>query len=195
MKTPFLKSFLFAVYLLAVAGLQAQVLKVVPKSSYITILGTSNLHDWSSKSEQIRGELVLAGEKQVKALNLDVPVKSIKSNEKIMDTKTYETFNAEKNPNISFRLTEVSNLQISGSDVNVIFSGNLTMAGTTRKVTIKSTGKLIKSGTYKFNGIIPIKMSDFKMSAPTALLGALKVGDAVKLDFNILLEEQVQASN
>jgi polyisoprenoid-binding protein YceI len=195
MKTRLFKSFLIAVSMLAAVNLQAQVLKVIPKSSYITILGTSNLHDWSSKSEQIRGELVLAGEKQVKALNLDVAVKSIKSNEKIMDTKTYETFNAEKNPNISFRLTEVSNLQITGSDVNVIFSGNLTMAGTTRKVTIKSAGKLIKSGTYKFTGIIPIKMSDYKMSAPTALLGALKVGDAVKLDFNILLEEQVQASN
>lgn len=169
---------------------RAQVFKIIPDKSTVTILGTSNLHDWTSQSSQINGALNLIEGQKVRSLSLDIPVKSIKSKEKLMDKKTYETFDSDKHPLISFRLTEVSNLQINGSEVNVMFNGNLSMAGTTRKVSIKANGKNIKPGMYTFNGSVPIKMTDYKMTPPTALLGALKVGDAIKLEFNIHLEEQ-----
>lgn len=185
---------LISISMFITATLTAQVLKIAPKSSVITINGTSNLHDWKSKSEQIKGELVLAGENQVKSFTLEVPVKSIKSGEKLMDSKTYETFNADKHPNISFKLTDISNLQINGSNVNVVFNGNLSMAGTTKKVAIKATGKNVKAGTYTFNGSVNLKMTEFRMQPPTALLGAMKVGDGVRLVFDITLEEQTQAS-
>lgn len=195
MKTSKLKNgFLFSMILLISGSLTGQVLKIVPGSSVITINGTSNLHDWKSKAEQINGELVLSGNDQVKSFKLDIPVKSIKSGEKIMDSKTYETFDANKHPNIAFRLTDITNLQISGDNVNVVFNGNLTMAGTTRKVAIKANGKNTKQGTYIFNGNVPLKMTDFQMKPPTALLGALKVGDGIKLEFDIMLVEQSQAS-
>ena len=195
MNTSRLKNaFLFSTLLLISGTLTGQVLKIVPKNSVITINGTSNLHDWKSKSEQINGELILSGNNQVKSFKLDIPVKSIKSGEKLMDSKTYETFDANKHPNIAFRLTDVTNLQINGDNVNVVFNGNLTIAGTTRKVAIKANGKNIKQGTYVFNGNVPLKMTDFQMKPPTALLGTLKVGDGIKLEFDITLTEQSQAS-
>lgn len=195
MKTYNLKfALLISISMLITGSVASQVLKIAPKSSVITINGTSNLHDWKSKSETIKGELILAGENQVKSFSLDIPVKSIKSGEKLMDSKTYETFNADRHPNISFRLTDVSNLQINGNNVNVVFNGNLTMAGATKKIAIKATGKNIKAGTYTFNGSVNLKMTDFKMQPPTALLGTMKVGDGVKLAFDITLEEQAQAS-
>jgi polyisoprenoid-binding protein YceI len=195
MKTNQFLGLLLAVVILSVGSLTAQVLKVNPNSSTITINGTSNLHDWKTTTKQIKGELVLAGNNQVKALAIDVPVKSIKSGEKIMDTKTYETFNADKNPNISFRLTNVSEFKNSGNDMTLAFTGNLTMAGVTKKVTIKTAGKSIKSGSYKFNGSVDLKMSDFKMSAPTAMMGMMKVGDGIKLVFDVVVDEQQQAAN
>jgi polyisoprenoid-binding protein YceI len=195
MKTFNLKlAILISISMFISGTLTAQVLKIAPKSSVITINGTSNLHDWKSKSEQIKGELILDGVNQVKSFSLEVPVKSIKSGERLMDSKTYDTFNADKHPNISFKLTDVSNLQINGSNVNVVFNGNLTMAGSTKKVAIKATGKNTKAGTYIFNGGVNLKMTDFKMQPPTALLGAMKVGDGVRLAFDITLEENAQAS-
>lgn len=195
MKTNQFLGLLLAVVILSVGSLTAQVLKVNPNSSTITINGTSNLHDWKTTTKQIKGELVLAGNNQVKALAIDVPVKSIKSGEKIMDTKTYETFKADKNPNISFRLTNVSEFKNSGNDMTLAFTGNLTMAGVTKKITIKTAGKSIKSGSYKFNGSVDLKMSDFKMSAPTAMMGMMKVGDGIKLVFDVVVDEQQQAAN
>ena len=194
MKTSGFK-FAFLISALLMTGvLTGQVLKIVPGSSVITINGTSNLHDWKSKAEQINGELVLSGTDQVKSFRLDIPVKSIKSGERMMDSKTYETFEANKHPNIAFRLTDVTNLQINGDNVNVVFNGNLTMAGATRKVAIKANGKSTRPGTYIFNGNVSLKMTDFQMKPPTALLGALKVGDGIRLDFDITLMEQSQAS-
>lgn len=195
MKTYNLKIVLLISITMLIKGtLTAQVLKIAPKSSVITINGTSNLHDWKSKSELVKGELVLEANNQVKSFTLEIPVKSIKSGEKLMDSKTYDTFNADKYPNIAFKLTDVSNLQVNGGNVNVIFNGNLTMAGTTKRVAIKATGKNTKTCTYIFNGSVNLKMTDFSMKPPTALLGAMKVGDGVKLEFDITLEENTQAS-
>lgn len=178
--------------ILSYAG-NAQVLKFSPKNSTITIQGTSNLHDWKSKTDQLKGEIVLAGENQLQSLILEIPVKSIKSGEKLMDTKTYETFNADKHPNIIFKMTEVVNFQRTGNQLNVTVNGNLTLAGATRNVTVKVKGQVNQSGQYIVSGEYSLKMTDFRMTPPTALLGALKVGDRINLQFNVTLTDQLQA--
>lgn len=175
--------------------LQAQVMKIIPASSSITIQGTSNLHDWKSKAEQVSGQMVLSGDNKLNSLAVEIPVNSIKSGERLMDSKTMETFNAKKHPNISFRMTEVSQVQMTGTGMQVSVTGNLTMSGTTRKVTVKANGKQLKPGTYVFNGDLALKMTDFGMKPPTALLGAMKVGDGIKLAFDVTMVSQEQASN
>ncbi len=171
----------------------AQVLKFSPKNSVITIQGTSNLHDWKSKTEQLKGEIVLASENQLQSLTLEIPVKSIKSGEKLMDSKTYDTFNADKHPNIIFKMTEVVSFQRNGNQLNVTVNGNLSLAGTTRNVTIKVKGTVNQSGQYIVSGEYSFKMTDFKMIPPKALMGALKVGDNINLQFNVTLTDQLQA--
>jgi len=167
---------------------QAQSLKINSKTSSMTIYGTTNVHDFKSKVEQIKGELVVSSSKKIQSLNVEIPVRSIKSGEKGMDTKTYEAFNESKNPTISFQLVDVSSLQISGDDISAVVTGNLSMAGATRKISFKTTGKNLKPGVYEFKGSIPLKMTDFKMKPPTAMLGVMKVGDAITLKYVINLE-------
>jgi len=169
-------------------NIQAQSLKINSKTSSMTIYGTTNVHDFKSKVEQIKGELVVSSSKKIQSLNVEIPVRSIKSGEKGMDTKTYEAFNESKNPTISFQLVDVSSLQISGDDISAVVTGNLSMAGATRKISFKTTGKNLKPGVYEFKGSIPLKMTDFKMKPPTAMLGVMKVGDAITLKYVINLE-------
>lgn len=183
------------IYIILIVGLisysmpsVAQLLKLNPRLSTITISGTTNVHDWKSNVGTIKGDLVVNSSKQIQSLQVDIPVTSIKSDEKLMDKKTYEAFDSDKNPTISFKLTEVNSLQIKDKDVNAIILGNLTMAGVSRKISIKTNGKNTKNGTYEFKGTVDLKMTDFKMKPPTALLGVMKVGDAVKLNFNVIFE-------
>jgi polyisoprenoid-binding protein YceI len=168
--------------------IKAQSLRINPKTSTMTIFGTTNVHDFKTKVEQMKGELVMNSSKKVQSLNIEVPVRSIKSGEKLMDKKTYEAFNDSKNPTISFQLIDVASLQITGEDINVIVNGNLTMAGVTKKISFKTTGKISKPGVYEFKGSIALKMTDFKMKPPTAMLGVMKVGDAITLKYDINLE-------
>ena len=172
----------------------AQSLIINPASSKMTIYGTTNVHDWKSEIGKISGEMIIDNTNQIKSLEVEIPVRSIKSGEKLMDSKTYEAFNATKNPNISFKLLEVSSLNVTDKDISVIFVGNLTMSGVTKKVNIKSVGKSVGDGSYKFNGSVPLKMTDFKMKPPTAMLGVMKVGDGITIKFDITLSENNQAS-
>lgn len=169
---------------------QAQTFKLDPNKSIIAIAGTSNLHDWDSKASKISGSFVMNSSKQVAALLIKIPVKSIKSGNGIMDDKTYDTFDADKNPTIIFKLTETAKPDFTdANNIPVALIGNLTMAGVTKKVSFKATGKSIGNGAYKFTANVPVKMSDYKMEAPTAMFGAMKVGDAVTLKLDITITE------
>jgi len=166
--------------------LNAQTLKLNPKTFSMTIFGTSSLHDFQSKVTQASGELVINSSKQAQSLVVEIPVKGIKSNEKLMDTKTYAAFNAEKNPTITFKLTDLGTPEVTGNDIAITATGNLTMAGVTRKITLKSTGKIAKPGVYQFKGTVVLKMTDFKMTPPSMLL--IKVGDVITLKYDVTFE-------
>ena len=197
MKTTHFFGLLLTAAILSVGSLTAQVLKVNPKLSSITINGTSSLHEWKSKSNQINGSLVLTGNDQVKSLSVVVPVKSIKSPEGgLMDSKTYDAFNADKNPNISFTMTEANDFKVNGQAVSLVVTGNMTMNGATKKIVLKSNGKVVKSGVYKFTGAVNgLNMTEYKMVPPTALMGTIKVGPVVNLTFDVTVEDQASAAN
>jgi polyisoprenoid-binding protein YceI len=170
-------------------GLTAQSLKINSKSSTMTIYGTTNVHDFTQKVNQISGELVVnAAQKSIQSLDVLIPVRAIKSPEKQMDTYTYEAFNSEKNPNITFHLTEASGLKVTDKEIDVTVTGNLTINGTAKKISFKVNGKNPKSGVYQFKGAISLKMTEFKMKPPTAMMGMMKVGDGITLKFDITLE-------
>lgn len=189
-KQQFSKPFmLLLVSFICITGFtQAQSFRINPKISTMTIYGTTNVHNFKSKVEQIKGELVVDHSKKIQELNVEIPVHSIKSGESGMDNKTYEAFNDKKYPTITFKLVEVTSLQIKGDDIDATVTGNLTMAGATRRISFKTSGKNTKPGAYEFKGSIALKMTDFKMKPPTAMLGVMKVGDAVTLKYDISVE-------
>lgn len=199
MKT--IKRFIFykvlacGVLLTASLALNAQVLKINPKSFSMTILGTTNVHDFQSKVTQASGEALVSNTKELQSLVVEIPVRAIKSGEKLMDTKTYETFDVNKNPNITFKLIEVNSLRIEGNQAFVTVTGNLTMAGVTRRISLKTVGVNNKAGVFEFKGSVALKMSDFNMKPPTAMMGLMKVGDAITLKYDVSFENSQLAQN
>ncbi|MDP3437302.1 MAG: YceI family protein [Bacteroidales bacterium] len=174
----------------------AQNSKSSPIKPVISILGTSTLHDWESKVEQSTGEYLI-DQKSIKSLTINIPVLSIKSKdeEKLMDKKTYEALNSSKNPTITFQLTEPATPVFSGSDAEVTLTGNLTIAGVTKKISIKSSGKKSSSDAFRFTGSVPIKMSDYKIKPPVAMLGLIKTGDLITVKFDVTISQQSLLAN
>lgn len=164
---------------------KAQTFSIVPQTASINVHGTSNVHDWNMKPTKVTGELGLNSTKQISAITIKVEVKSLKSGNGIMDGKTYDAFDYKKNPYIVFQLTDASQAKLTDDDTEVTLTGNLSFAGATRKISIKAIGKITKSGDYQLKGTVPLKMTDFKMSPPTAMLGTMKTGDAVTVKFDV----------
>ena len=163
----------------------AQNFEITPQNLTVSILGTSNLHDWEMKVAKINSELTLSSSKQITSLVVKIPVISIKSGKGIMDEKTYDAFDSKKNPNIVFQLTEASSIKLTDKDSEITLTGNLSMAGETRKISFKTVGKTTKTGDYQLKGSVPLKMTDFKIKPPTAMLGTMKTGDAVTVKFDV----------
>jgi polyisoprenoid-binding protein YceI len=158
------------------------------KSFKMTVQGTSTMHDWESVVEKLECKAYYKVEQNaltdLKDAVVKIAVKSIKSPKgKMMDNKTYEAFNSEKNPIITFALL-TSKIQ---STTSAELKGNLTMAGVTKPVDLIVTYKILPNGDLLVTGSKKLKMSDFKMESPTAMMGTIKVGDDVTINFELTL--------
>lgn len=160
----------------------------------MAIKGSSNLHDWESKVNEVRanGSMTLDAEglQSIQSLTVEVPVKSIKSTKgNIMDKKTYEALKADKHPNITFKLEKATITQ-KGDGYDVSANGSLTIAGATNKVTLSATGKTASDGSVTFSGSRKLKMTEYNIKPPTALLGTMTVADDVEIVFKLTLKAQ-----
>jgi polyisoprenoid-binding protein YceI len=145
------------------------------------------MHDWTSDITKVEfsGLILMEGNaiKQVKNVVINIPVKSIKSTKgKTMDNKTYDAFKSDKNPNITYKLT---NSDPTGN--NLKSTGSLNMAGVTNTIAVNSSATILANGDIQVKGSQKINMKDYKMDPPTAMMGAIKVGEEVTIDFDITI--------
>ena len=96
---------------------------------------------------------------------------------------------ADNHPNITFKLEGVTPIKAQADGYTVTASGNLTFAGSTKKVELIAKGKSNGDGTITFSGSQKIKMTDFGIKPPTALMGTMKVGNEVEVVFSVTMKK------
>jgi polyisoprenoid-binding protein YceI len=170
----------------------AQTLKF--KSFTFTVGGTSTLHEWKSNVTKVdwKGTASLDAAKIItlQQVEVTIPVKGIVSEHgRMMDNKTYEAFNADKNPNITFKLKGFTQKVVNG-EVLLAVEGTLTMNGIANTIMLSVTGKVLANGDVVFNASRSLKMTDYKMTPPTAMMGTIKVGDDVTVKFDLTFTKQ-----
>ena len=178
-----------AVLLVATAAtLGAQNAKIaLAGTSTIRVDGTSNVHAWHLATSTFTSDIemaapVTAGSK-VESVTLTIPVTSLKSGKGGLDKNAYKALNAEKNPNISFRLTSYSAEPAAGAFAAKV-GGIVTVNGVEKPVTLDATisgepGALQAVGSTKF------RMTDFGVKPVTALMGTIRTGDEVTIKFDL----------
>jgi len=171
--------------MLTVFTVNAQNAYQLDNTSKMTIEGTSTIHDWSSEVTQLTGQAVISTDGNqvtgLKKLEMSIPVVSIKGDRSGMDPKTYEALKKDEFPNIKFDLGKIET--IDGK--SVVASGTLTIAGVTRHVDLKASYK--ESGDkISFSGEKAIKMTDFNVTPPTAMFGAIKSGDDITIKYDVV---------
>jgi polyisoprenoid-binding protein YceI len=184
MKTLIAWVFLFAP-ILVFGQKQAKLLK---SESFVSIKGTSSLHDWEEKVLQFDCDVQLQtqGDKLIK---IDVGkfkcnVKSIESGNSLMDSKTHNALKAETNPELKFVLKSVDKLAIVSGQYSCIIMGDINIAGVTKSISFPITGAFLNN-TFKVKGSTLINMPDFGVVPPTALMGTLKTGKEITIQFSL----------
>lgn len=180
--------FLFILLILPAASLLGQQ-NFQLSSVEMSIEGTSTLHDWVSSVDQLtaKAEIEISNNKLVSIpmLQVRIPVKGIKSTKgKIMDNKTYNALKADDHPTIQFQLNKIT-LQATNQ---LLASGQLTIAGKAKSVEFPVEYTTQSNQKIQFKGAYTLKMTDYNMDPPTALMGSIKTGDEVTVRFSCLLE-------
>lgn len=179
--------------LISLATIAAADRYTTSKGSMVRIEGTSSLHAWKMEGTTLNGQVVAPPLEQWQNgtastdVTVTIPVRSLKSEHKKMDQLMANALKAKTNPEIRYAMTSAV-LAKPGIPFAVDTKGKLTIAGVTRDVAMQVTGTRDSDGTYMLTGKLPIRMSDYGVKPPTAMLGTIKTGNDVTVTFRWAVE-------
>jgi polyisoprenoid-binding protein YceI len=176
-------------------SIQAQeTFRLDPKTSKITIEGTSSMHDWEMEVTEIQALMIVKKEEtnidNITAVEITIPTEALKSKNSLMDKKTYSALRSDKHEKISFTLNDVNSLSFNGTALTGTAMGTLFIAGQTQTVSIPFSGEVKKDQTIQVKGSEAINMKDFNISPPTAMLGTMKTGEEVTVRFDVVFQPE-----
>lgn len=173
----------FFLFLILTYTAKSQIVFKVDPVSKMIITGTSTLHDWTSEVTMSKGTASFIADQGkitgISRLSLEIPIESIKNDKSLMNTKTYEALRSDEFPVIRFNMVKL--VKFSGNSMTA--SGTLTIAGKSREIELFVD--LLKTADDKIivRGEKSLKMSDFGVEPPTALMGTIKTGDEITVKF------------
>jgi polyisoprenoid-binding protein YceI len=170
--------------------------------------GTSTLHEWTVEGEIIQGEVIFheiepaslwtnsnAGSQTFAVtVHVEIPAESLKSDKSGLDKKMYQALRAKTHPLISYRLEAaevLAGLTINHEDAKkslvVHTRGILTAAGVERQLDFPMQIKQLSDDRLEVSGETSLKMTDFGIDPPTAMLGLLHTGNTVRVRWSWVL--------
>jgi hypothetical protein len=161
----------------------------------VTIAGTSNIHDYSATTTNVRvtrvalapsvtgpafwDEIVKPG--AIEALDIAVAARTLSSPKEGLDKNMHKALKVEQFPEITFRL-----VRLEPSAGTLIGVGKLRIAGVERDVALTLTTQR-RGNTLVVKGRLPLLMTDYGVKPPVALLGMLKTDPKVTVTFETVL--------
>ncbi len=119
---------------------------------------------------------------ELNSLSLSVPCESLKSGHSAMDKNAYSALDADSHKSIIFTLTSS---KISSGKIEC--TGNLTVAGNTKSISIEAAYHPLENQALLFTGKKKLKMSDFGIEPPSFMFGTVSTGDEITVSFNVKL--------
>ncbi len=158
-------------------------------NSKLMVTGTSSIHDWEMEVEDYDCLVSASADENqqisIESIKFSCLAESITSDNKIMDNKAHKALDSDDHPKISFS----ADATVSATTNSLTKTkGKLQIAGKEKEVELEFTVAEAKDDQFKVSGKIPVKMSDFGIDPPTAMMGTLKTGDEVFIHFDIVLQ-------
>ena len=167
------------------------------KSNDMKLSGTSSLHDWDMNAHAFTGKAEFDFKKDddqilvgLNSLTFSLPVINLKSDKKGLDKNAYEALHTGKYKNIAYTLLTAKVTPQKDNKFLVKATGNLTIAGVTKETEMDVHCVVNTNGTITCTGSDKLNMTDYNVKPPTFMLGAMKTGDGITLEFNVVYKTQ-----
>ena len=168
------------------AGAQNKYVLDKAKSS-LKVTGTSTLHDWHMAVTDFSGSFTaLFNENMdlvIDAGDFVCDAASITSDNSLMDDKAHNALKTDRYKKIEFDLSKATALVVNGGTIDSQIGGQLQISGQKHVATLPIKGTIDTDGNVTLKGEVDVKMSDYSIKPPTALMGAVKSGDDVTIHY------------
>ncbi len=177
----------------AAQGPSAVRLRLEPGSE-VTVEGTSTMHAYHCTTNKIMAYVdvdpgytkdLTKIAKPIVSVKVNIVVNTLKCGNGTMDKNLYSTLNADKNPLITYTLSGYDILNGLSSSFAANTKGSLKISGTEKLIDMKVNASRLSEGKVTAEGEQTLLMTDFGIKPPSFMLGTLKVGNEVKVKFNL----------
>jgi polyisoprenoid-binding protein YceI len=184
------------------AAAQSTMLSAGPASK-VTVSGGSNVHEWACTGTRFDAAIEMDASSLSKPLGevgkpimkvvVSIPTKSVKCGKDKMDENMYKALKADQFPTIQYELTTytLDPAKTTANGFVALTEGELTVAGTTAKVSIPVIATRKEGGQFVGEGTLQMLMTDLGIKPPTALLGAMRTKNEITITFQVLLDKSV----
>jgi polyisoprenoid-binding protein YceI len=177
---------------------RAETAYVIEPGSRLTIDGSSNVNKFSCACNEqfphntLRFEVQDGGRlARFSNANLHIRTKSLDCGNNQMNKDMYQTLRANEFPNIRIELTRAqlqeANL-VAGNDWTALKANStITIAGVSKTVSFDVKARRLGPDRLRFMASREVLMTDFNIDPPKAMLGLIKVNDAIRINLDLTI--------
>jgi polyisoprenoid-binding protein YceI len=169
---------------------------VLQPQSRLWIDGTSSIRSFSCKASEVNAVVeasgpnaipqLLTGDKGVKTVRVTVPAEQLDCGNGTMNEHMRKAIKLSEHKSIEFRLTDYD-VARNADGVAGTINGTLLLGGVTKPITLKAEGKP-EGGMLHITGTYDLNMTEYGLKPPTLMFGRIKVGQTVKVNYDLLLK-------
>ncbi len=162
------------------------------KNIDLILKGTSSMHDWEMEAYRTTGEAQFIFQpgseselSSLQSLTFLLDVKDLKSDTDGLNENAYKALKSDEYQDICYKLSS-STISAEKNGYLIKSKGRLTIASVTKDILMDVYLVVNEDNTISCTGSYSLKMSDYQVEPPSFMWGAMKTGDLLTLDFNIV---------
>jgi polyisoprenoid-binding protein YceI len=162
--------------------------------SEITLEGTSTLHAFHCKTNKLNAYVdvdpgyatdLTKVARPIVSVQVNIVVKTLTCGNTTMDNNMYATLKADENQIIKYRLSGYDIVDGSATGFAANTKGTLTIAGKEKAIDFRVSASRLAEGKATAEGEESLLLTDFGIDPPSFMFGRLKVGNEIKVKFNL----------
>lgn len=156
--------------------------------------GSANVRDWDAEVTRINAtvemkkfdtsDLSSLTADHFKKLELRIPVEDIDSDSRRLTRNLQDYLKIDDHPTITFKLNGVESVELNGNTAKIKAKGVVNAAGQDKTVEMNVNAK-VNGNKVTFEGVQDLKMTDFGIDPPTAVMGTVRARDEIQIIYSL----------